>query len=313
MKKHLSRCFVIYVFGLLLLFVAAAQAQSLNFASVDYPNAIRTRAWGINPGGVIVGDYLDSFHTSHGFVLVGGHYVTVDVPGSVIGLAGTLPTQLRGISPGGDIVGVYFAPPGSSVGCTVALSPPCIKGFLLRRGAFSTVLFPGHEGSIPQRITPVGTIYACYHDTDLMGTMFGFARTATGTFTRIDVPASMHTGATPDGKIIVGLYSDLTLMPPATHGYLIENGSFQSFDVPNSTFTQGWDINPAGNIVGDFKDNAGMFHGFLRTASGYTSIDFPAAVAGHAFGTNPEGAIVGVYTDANGETHGFLATPAASN
>jgi hypothetical protein len=34
MKKHLSRCFVIYVFGLLLIFVAAAQAQSLNFASV---------------------------------------------------------------------------------------------------------------------------------------------------------------------------------------------------------------------------------------------------------------------------------------
>jgi hypothetical protein len=312
MNKHLFHRFPISVFGLLLLLVAAAPAQSFNFASVDFPNAIRTRAWGINPGGVIVGDYLDSSNTSHGFLLAGGHYITVDVPGSVIGLAGTLPTQVRGISPGGDIVGVYFAPPGESAGCSVALSPPCIKGFLLRRGTFSTILFPGHEGSIPQRITPMGTIYACYHDSDLMGTMFGFARTANGTFTGIDVPASMHTGATPDGKIIVGLYTDMTMMPPPTHGYVIENGNFESFDVPGSTFTQGWDINPAGNIVGDFRDEAGMFHGFLRTASGYIAIDFPAAVASHAFGTNSGGAIVGRYTDTNGKTHGFLAVPAAT-
>jgi len=237
MQKHRLCRFSTYAIGLLLLLVAAAQAQSFNYASVDFPNAIRTRAWGINPGGVIVGDYLDTLGTSHGFLLARGQYITVDVPGSVIEVAGTLPTQLRGISPGGDIVGVYFAPPGSSAGCTVALSPPCIKGFLLQRGEFSTVLFPGHEGSIPQRITPMGTIYACYHDTDLMETMFGFARTASGIFTSIDVPASMHTGATPDGKIVVGLYSDLTMMPPLTHGYVMQNGNFESFDVPGSTFT----------------------------------------------------------------------------
>src|SRR5215469_1723567 len=119
MQKHLYYRFSTYAIDLLLLLVATAQAQSFNYASVDFPNAVRTRAWGINPGGVIVGDYLDSSHTSHGFVLSGGHYITVDVPGSVIELPGALPTQLRAISPGGDIVGVYFAPPGSSAGCIV--------------------------------------------------------------------------------------------------------------------------------------------------------------------------------------------------
>lgn len=312
MKRDLLHQFPKIVLGLLVLSVVAAQAQSLNFAPIDFPHAIRTRAWGINSGGIIVGDYLDSFHTSHGFLFARGQYVTIDVPGPLIGLTGTLPTALRGISPSGDIVGVYFAPPGSAAGCTLAVSPPCIKGFLLHQGTFSTVLFPGHEGSIPQRITPNGNIYGCYHDTDLMGTMFGFARTASG-FTSIDVSASMHTGATPDGSTIVGLYSDLTMMPPPTHGYVIQNGNFHSFDVPSSTFTQAWDINPSGNIVGDFKDLAGMAHGFLRTASGYTSIDFPAAVATHALGTNPEGAIVGMYTDANGQTHGYLAVPLAIN
>jgi hypothetical protein len=310
MKRNLFR--PIIALGFAVLAIGSAQAQSFNYASVDFPNAVRTRAWGINPAGVIVGDYRDASNVSHGFVLTGGHYITVDVPGSIVGLTGTLPTNLRGINPAGDIVGIYIAPPNSTAGCPAAGSPACIKGFLLRHGTFSTVLFPGHEGSIPARITPNGSVYACYHDADLMGSMFGFAKIGSG-FTSINVPASMHTGATPDGGTIVGLYADMTMMPPVTHGYVLQNGNFHPFDVPNGTptpkFTEAWDINPDGNIVGDFQDGAGMFHGFLRTAGGDTSIDFPAAIASHAFGINPGGAIVGTYTDTNNVTHGFLAVP----
>ena len=278
------------------------------YTSVDFPNAIRTRAWGIDRRGTIVGDYRDSSNVSHGFLLSREGYVTVDVPGALIGQPGSLPTSLHAMNPSGDIVGLYLAPPGLSADCTVAGSPPCVKGFLLHGGIFSTVLFPGHAGSILQRITPNGDIYGCYHDADTMGSMFGFALTASG-FSSIDVPASMHTGATPDGSTIVGLYTDMTTMPALTHGYVLQNGNFQSFDVPNSTFTQAWDINPAKSIVGDFKDAAGMFHGFLKTAEEYTLIDFPAAVASHAQGINSRGAIVGMYTDTNNKTHGFLGVP----
>jgi hypothetical protein len=309
MRRDLLR--LVIVLGLLALAVSSAQAQAFSYAPVDFPNAIRTRAWGINPGGVIVGDYLDSSRTLHGFLLVGERYVTVDVPGSLIGVTGVLPTSLRGVNPIGDIVGFYIAPPGSG-SCTLAGSPLCIRGFLLHTGTFSTVLVPGHEGSIPQRITPTGNIYGCYHDVDLMGTMYGFARTASGD-SSTNVPASMNNGATPDGSTIIGLYSDLTMMPSPTHGYVIQNGNFQSFDVPGSKFTAAWDINPAGSIVGEFQDLTGVFHGFLRTADGYTSIDFPAAIGTHAFGINPGGAIVGTYTDTNKVTHGFLAVPAADN
>src|SRR5215475_6540002 len=180
------------VLALLALTVSFVQAQGYNYASIDYPHAIRTRAWGISPGGVIVGDYRDSSNVPHGFLLSGGRYVTVDVPGSLIGLPGMLPTNLRGINPAGDVVGIYVAPPGSSEGCTIAGAPPCIKGFLLHRGTFSTVLFPGHDGSIPKGIAPDGTIYGCYHDQDFMGSMFGFTRTASGEFTSTNVPASMR-------------------------------------------------------------------------------------------------------------------------
>ena len=303
------RCPVI-VFALLALADSSAQAQRYKYASIDYPNATRTRTFGISPGGVIVGDYRDSSNVPHGFFLSRGRYFTVDVPGSLIGLPGALPTNLKGINPAGDIVGIYVAPPGSSEGCTLAGSPPCIKGFLMHRGTFSTVLFPGHEGSIPQRITRNGDIYGCYHDADLMVTMHGFVRTASGEFTSVDVPASMSNGATPDGSTVVGLYSDLTMMPAPTHGYVIQNGNFQSFDVPGSKFTEAWDINPRGSIVGEFQDLAGVFHGFLRTDDGYTSIDFPAAIGTHALGINRRGAIVGQYTDTNNVAHGFLAVPA---
>jgi hypothetical protein len=310
-RKSLLRLSV--VFGLLALGVISAPAQSYNYVSIDYPNAIRTRTFGINPGGVIVGDYRDSTATLHGFLLVGGRYVTVDVPGALIGLTGVLPTSLKGINPAGDIVGFYFAPPGSSAACKVAATAPCQKGFLLHRGVFSTVVPEGHEGSIPQRITPTGNIYGCYHDLDYMGSMFGFTRTTGGTFTSTNVPASMSNGATPDGSTIVGLYSDLSMMPSHDHGYVIQNGNFQPFDVPDSTLTWAWDITPSGSIVGEFRDAAGVFHGFLRTAAGYTSIDFPAAIGTHAIGINPGGAIVGTYTDTNNLTHGFLAVPAEEN
>src|ERR1043166_2390502 len=76
---------ILIVFGLITLAISSAQAQAYNYTSVDYPNAIRTRTFGISPGGVIVGDYRDSSGNLHGFLLVGGNYITVDVPAALIG------------------------------------------------------------------------------------------------------------------------------------------------------------------------------------------------------------------------------------
>src|ERR1700757_1473967 len=53
------------------------------YTSVDFPNAIRTRAWGINRRGTIVGDYRDRSNVLHGFLLSREGYVTVDVPGAM--------------------------------------------------------------------------------------------------------------------------------------------------------------------------------------------------------------------------------------
>jgi len=319
--------------GLLLLGTDSA-AQSFHFTSFDVPCsacpggiARQTTPQGINPGGDIVGLYLDAVGQQHGFLLRGRTFTTIDVPGTLVGAAAIpiLPTLPRGISPSGEIVGNFTAPVstapwGSPTYCPAVGSLACIKGFLYSHGEFSIVLFPGHPGAIPQRITPDGTIYGCYHDFDFLASMVGFASSrfgytslATGGDELADpegsLLASMNTGATPDGNIVVGLYTDMTT--GLDHGYLLQYGNLQAYDVPGSTTTRIWDINPAGNFVGRYFDTAHNLHGFMQIAgqSGPTVIDYPGAVTTVAVGINPGGSIVGQYTDNLGQAHGFLAVP----
>lgn len=314
--------------GLLLLPEKSA-AQSFNFVPVDVPCAAcpggiarRTTIGGINPAGDIVGAYTDAVGMSHGFLLSRGQFTQLDAPNAVS-------TGAAGINPAGDIVGSYTAPVssapwGSPAYCPAAGSAACIKGFLYSHGKFSTILFPGHPGAVPARITPDGSIYGCLHDFDLMGSMYGAAWTRSGdtsliagggglTDPTMGYPMSMHRGATPDGNVIVGFYVDMAT--GHQHGYILRNGMLQTYDVPNSLFTVVWDINPEEDLVGNFRDASGKVHGFLQPADGSApiTIDYQNAVGTTATGLNPEGAIVGQYTDTKGQTHGFLAAPVTGN
>jgi hypothetical protein len=327
-------------FSGLLLLVTGSSAQNFSFVSIDVPCsactggiALSTTAFGISPGGDIVGTYTDSAGTAHGFLLSGGQFTTIDVPGTLVGANGSLPTAARGISPAGDIVGSFTAPvssaPATSTAyCPAASSTYCIKGFLYSQAKFSLVLFPGHVGAIAQRITPTGGIYGCLHDSDMMGTMYGFGMTRLGeTSLQLDggeladptlsVPASMDSGATPDGSIRVGLYTSDYNDPTKSfaHGYIVQNGIFQTYDIPGPLQTNILDINPTGDFVGIYIGDASHRHGFLQLADGSAPItlDYPNAVHTRAYGMNPGEAIVGQYVDASGHTHGFLAVPPTSD
>jgi len=309
-------------------------AQSYHFETIDVPCsncpigiARRTALGGINPSGDIVGVYTDAVGRQHGFLLSRGQFATVDVPGALAGVGGTLPTIARGISSSGEIVGQYTAPvnpavpPDSPAYCPAAGSAACTKGFLYSHGTYETVLFPGHPGAIPGRIAPDGSMYGCFHDFDVMGSMFSATWTRFGTTSlaagggevadpTMSFPNSMHGGATPDGRTVVGLYTDM--MTGNQHGYLLQNGVLESYDVPLSIRTVIWDINPGGQFLGTYDDANGKRHAFLQLPDGSAPIvvDYPGAVATIAMGINPAGAIVGQYTDTTGRTHGFLAVPA---
>lgn len=335
----------------LLLLVSHSAAQSFTYVSIDVPcsafpsgavcpasgYAAASMANGINPGGDIVGSYTDGSGKSHGFLLQDGQFSTIDV--DFAWAAFTI--GAFGISPGGDIVGRYRAVPNT----TAAPNSPqycdgtaaCIKGFLYHLGKFSSVLYPGHPGAFAQRISPDGDIYGCLHDHNTGNSMFGAAWLRSGDISLIagegeladatlDLPMSMNNGATPDGSIVVGHYADMGT-PPHTHGFVVQNGILQQppagaacydlsgtpcYDVPLSSVTQIWDINPGQQFVGTYKDSSGHQHGFLQFPDGSAPIqlDYPGAAATIAFGINPDGVIVGQYSQ-SGNVHGFAAIPAS--
>ena len=90
-------------------------------------------------------------------------------------------------------------------------------------------------------------------------------------------------------------------------------GTFTSIDFPAALATGGntvgVGINPAGDIVGQYRDAAGLTHGFVLDGSGFTTIDIPGGVQTVLTGINAEGQIVGRYGDAAGHDHGFLIDP----
>jgi uncharacterized membrane protein len=267
-----------------------ADRRSFEFSEVVIPGAILTNAQGINAAGDIVGIYRNAAGT-HGFLLRKGEVTTIDFPGA----SGT---EARGISPDGQIVGTY----------RIAGEPAVnVHGFLLDRdGTFSRVDYPNHTSTIPQRILPDGTILGCRHDTDTMETMRGVRFGADGTSDETDVPASMHNGATPDGGLLVGLFTDM--MTGRGEGYVIEDGEFTPFVVPGSNFTAAWDVSPRGEIAGVYRDTANRFHGFVRDGDDYVTLDVPGAAATRAFGINAGGDVVGAFVDAAGRTRAFIAS-----
>ena len=265
--------------------------RTLVFTTIDFPGATLTNAQGINAGGEIVGAYNDSGTPSktHGFLLSGGQYYSIDFPEARATIA-------RGIGPEGDIVGSYQRTDESG-------GVPA-HGFLRNnRGEYFKVDYPGHLNTIAQRILPDGTILGCYHDADTMGSMHGMVMSPGQGFASIPEGMSMHNGATPNGSLIVGLFTD---MDGRGKGYFVNRGRFEPFEVPGAVSTAAWDINQAGVAVGVYRDAAG-FHGFQFDGTDFGRIDFPGATATRVFGINARGDMVGSYVDGSGRTHGFIA------
>ena len=261
------------------------------FSTIDVPGATSTFASGLNSRGDVAGSYRDASGKSHGYLLSDDALTTFDYPGAVY-------TDARGINARGEIVGAYKRSGDR---------PVDFHGYLRTGdGDFLPVDFPGHLNTIPQRILSNGWILGCRHDDDLMNSMVGVAINGRdqSEFTEIDAFGSMHNGATPDRGLIVGFDTDMAT--GRRRGYLLYGDAVISFVVPGSTFTEAWDINPGGAVVGTYQDATGI-HGFVWEELRFRPIDYPAATVTRASGINSRGDIVGWYVDAAGRTHGYVA------
>jgi hypothetical protein len=113
------------------------------------------------------------------------------------------------------------------------------------------------------------------------------------TYTTIDFPGAIATtldgGPNPEGTNI-GTWADTAGF---THGFVLKDGVFTSFDVPGSTATTPNWISPQGVIVGGYVDSTGANHGFVLDNGQYTTVDFPGAAGTILTGLNPSGEMAG--------------------
>lgn len=299
MMFSLKRCSVAALIICFLAIASISSAKPRIFTTIDYPGAVLTVAYGINPAGDIVGGYSDSTNYSRGFVFRNGIFTSLEWPGATW-------TEAYGINPQGDIVGQY----GWDDGVTRT-----VHGFLLRHGVMYPIDVDGQQNTMPFKITAEGMIVGCNHHnvtnaggTDL-NTMRGFTLDAAGvTHTMI---RSMNTGANPDGDV-VGYYFGTPSNTPSARAewsYVIRDGVISWFQFPGSFATLANDISPSGTIVGAHRITnqvPAVFHGFIMEDGEFYSFDVPEATQTRAFGVNPRGDIVGYYSDASGVIHGFL-------
>jgi probable HAF family extracellular repeat protein len=232
---------------------------------------------GINDAGQVVGWY-GSYPLYHGFLLSGGSYTTLDVPGASA-------TYAQGINDAGQVVGWY----------TNALGT---HGFLLSGGSYTTLDVPGASATYAQGINDAGQVVGWYGSYPLY---HGFLLSG-GTYTTLDVPGSFATRAMGinDAGRIVGTYYDAESRP--THGFLLYGGTYTTLDVPGAASTYADGINGAGQIVG-YTDNMG----FLLVGGTYALISVPGAISTGVSGINDAGQIVGSYLGHSGG-QGFVAT-----
>lgn len=266
-----------------------------DFTLFDFPGSINTEAWGINPVGDIVGIYQDTADAVHGFLRRSDSFVSIDYPPAPNGPA-VIRTQAEGINPQGDIVGAYKLEGERQI---------VWHSFLLtRHGEFRNIDVPGWAGTVATGILPDGTILGCVHQTNMNTTMFGFVRTADGDVSVSSVPGTMNYGATPDLRMIVGRYIDVTTLPGQHWGFVLDDTGFHYFRVPGSSFTQALGVSARGEIVGyDVKD--GVTRGFLRDGDDFTDIAYPGATDTYVWALSASGDVAGGAWDGTQE-HGLV-------
>ena len=166
-----------------------------------------------------MGAYLDSGNISHGFVLTGTKYTTVDAPGAT-------GTTLTGINPSGEISGFTCSDPA----CGNLGAPNTAHSFVIsKKGDYTFFDPPGAISSTASTVNPSGAVVGSH--TDSGGVGHGYLRDKNGTFTTIDFPGATFTfagGNNPEGDI-VGEYNDSS---GVGHSFLLSKGVFTSFAPP---------------------------------------------------------------------------------
>jgi hypothetical protein len=142
---------------------------TFNFTPIDVPNSAETEANANSPN-AIAGDYVDIGGITHGFVLRGSVYTTIDKPGASL-------TTVNGISAPGQLAGMYQ-------------DATRLHAYFWNNGTFTTLDPPGSTRSQGFFLNAQGQVVGVYRDSTLnINKRHGFLWSR-GTFinTMINVP-----------------------------------------------------------------------------------------------------------------------------
>lgn len=267
---------------------AAADPPTLTAALLDVPGAYQTEATAINDAGLVAGYYVDSAG-QHGFIYDAGSYTTLDPTNGAS-------TVVTGINNAGEVVGYYRDATG-------------VHGFTFEGGGYQLINASDslHFGVYSTQITAVdgdGDVGGYYQDAT--GEHGFVIDQASGVVTPLDEPqgaGQTYVTALTDSGEVVGYYNDST---GETHGFIYQNGGYQTLDPPGSDYTAATGVNAAGDVVGNYQEGFNSY-GFLYDGSNFTTISGPSGAAGaQVSAINSLGQVAGFYYDSAGDTHSFV-------
>ena len=208
-----------------------------------------SEAFKINDRGDVVGDFLDIFGFSHGFLLRKGVLATLDFPGASDTLA-------LGINAAGTVVGYWDLLDAN--GNLLA-----VHGYTWKGGSFTQFDFPGATDTSLFGINDRGDVVGGWDPGLTSPIEHGFI-CSNKQCTSFDVPVA---GATITQGDDINAHGDIAGgwvdAGGALHGFLLADGNFMSLDFPGATTTIAFGINAAGQIVGRYNSADGSNHGFL--------------------------------------------------
>jgi len=165
---------------------------------------------------------------------------------------------------------------------------------------FFTFDYPGAVSTFAAGINSGGDIVGSYWD-PVASHGFILCR---GAFQTLDFPdpTMPHTvprAITPGGGIIVGAV--INQLWSTYHGFVWRGGNFETILFPGADYTYAMNINPQGDIVGEYYLSDFVIHGFLYSSGTYTTIDAPTPDAAHTsiYAINARGDIAGWYANAD--------------
>ncbi len=211
------------------------------FETYEYEDSQDTRFFALGNNGDAAGHYLDSDGNTRGVVLRGGVLEPFDFPNSI-------QTEIFGISDAtGALTGNFTDASGvrrGFTGDTIIEVPEALETFA--------------------DFVSAGRLVGSYVDAD--GIYHPYARTPAGRFISIDLPGA----ATLEYMFLHGINDVGTMVGrskrigdlPRTHVGTFRDG-LQQLRFPNSVFTEGYNINQDGSVVGHYQSADGRVHGFI--------------------------------------------------